>query len=70
MNTRLEIIQSFIDMPPEDDFQRGYFYALVDEAVDDADEARSPTVIKAVETFRDNQIIYANFNRRRRMAAV
>jgi hypothetical protein len=67
---RQKLIQSYVDIPPENDFQRGYFCALMEEAVDDFVDAQSETVVKAVELVRDDLVLYNNWSRRRRAASV
>lgn len=57
LSTRLLVIETFIENPPESEFQRGYLCALMDEAVTDMDEAKSPIVermINAIEMSEEN----------------
>lgn len=53
LSPRLAIIKSFIDVPPETEFQRGYFCAIMDEAVEDLDEAGSDIVEQAIKSYEE-----------------
>ena len=66
---RQKLIKSYVDIPPENDFQRGYFCALMEEAVDDIVDAQTDVVVAAVELVKDNQVLYNNWSRRRRASA-
>lgn len=48
-SNRLLLLQTFVDHPPSSDFERGYFTALLDEAVDDIADAESEIFTQALE---------------------
>lgn len=48
---RLAMIEQFTAMPPETDYQKGYFACLMDEAALDLDEAGSDIFDKALQVF-------------------
>lgn len=53
LTPRLAILQHFIDIPPENDFQRGYFSAVMDEALEDVEEAGHDIVDEAIKLAND-----------------
>lgn len=65
ISDRLLMIESFVDDPPDTDFQRGYLYALMEEAVEDIEEAGSDIFEKALQLFKDNELTFRNWKMRR-----
>lgn len=66
ISPRLAAIQSFVTDPPENDYQRGYLACLMDEAVEDIEEAGSDIFEEALnKLFDQNAPIIRNLKIRR-----
>lgn len=48
LSIRLTILETYVRVPPSNDYARGYLACLMDEAAEDIDEAASDTFEKAL----------------------